>query len=352
MSIQSFFDYTEEQIKEQVRQLAKQELGIEHLRPQGVLTGLVETSARLTAWLYGTFIFPLKKQISLDSATGSFLEQWGTLLSVPRKQPSKARGNATVRYSRDVRIPAGATLSISGTTLEFVVQTSAAATGSGELPIAIEAIATGSAYNNIKNGTASFKTVISGVDALTLKDGWQSGGGSPGTDIEDDENYRKRIRATWLRIAAGDVPMLYEAEAQLEKGVEEAKVFRAAQGFGSARVVCRGPQNTIPADDVLTRVHLRLQNAGLVARQLIIQGVQQRPVSVLFSFAGSLSRQEAQNRVHAYFLRLPIGARYTIAGLYNLFDDQARIQFEAPLFDDTALPADAIYSPSITATRI
>lgn len=350
MSDTSYLDKTASEIKDEVRNLSKQKLGITHLRPVGVLTGIVETLATVIAWLYTTFLQPLKKQTNLNQATGTFLDHWGTFLAVSRKQASKAEGTIQAQAYHSGTIPKDTKLTITGTTLVYlVIQDTQFSTGTFTVPIIAEK--TGIEYSSIDTNSisANFNPVISGIELITFPPDWYT---SPGSDTETDSSYRTRIKAQWLKTAAGDVPLLYTAEAQAIDGVTEAKVFRTPNNkYGSTRIVIRGANNTAPNTTLVQQVYTHLSTVGLIARQLLVEAVKLKALAVTCNFRGTLTEEEAKNRIYTYIQSLKIGEPYTIQALYNLFDDQDDVQFSAPIVSDITLAVDTIYTATITVSK-
>ncbi len=394
----SFLEKTPKQIREEVRNMAYEELKLKknEIRPQGVLAGIVESMAHLASWLYSTFIFPLQKQISIDSATGSFLDAWGKTLGVTRYKGAKTRGHIQMEITRDVTITTKTAITVSGLGLVYYpvdnetnngkikFDSSKAVNGVYTESILVEAEKLGKEYNKpTAVSQATINPLITGLSKLSFKSNWIEDAkekGRSGADPEGDENYRKRIQAQWMRAAAGNVPMLYEAEAQSIESVEEAKVFRSitsgnkpkdanspqsgspsstgsapnknkainpvgnqAVQYGVFRIVLRGP-NDITREKVKTR----FDEVGLIAHQHYIESVKlKKDLKIDCKYKSSsttLSEQEAKERIKNYFLNLKIGQRYTMQDLYNLFDDMQDIQFTTPTASDGSLGEDEIYA--------
>lgn len=343
----SFFDKTEDEIKQEVRGLAIKELGVTELKSTGALTGLVETCANLTAWIYKNYIFPLKAQIGLDNATGVFLDSWGNMLGVARKPASKTHGTIKGIAGQSGIIQAGNKITFEGTGLYYLVETEVQFS-TGDFTFTVVAENTGSAYNLSHKRTPGLVNNVTGIGSLSLAEDWII---THGAEIETDESYRTRIRASWLKTASGDVPVLYESEAMSITGVAEAKAFRVPQGYGSTRVVVRRVDNTVPNLTLLQEVRERLERVGLVARQLFVESVKTSDLTIAFKFRGNITREIAEKRVLDYFLNLKIGQKYSLQDLYNLFDDMQDIVFTSPKEEAPSLLPGAIYHVDITATK-
>ena len=140
-------------------------------------------------------------------------------------------------------------------------------------------------------------------------------------------------------------------------GVVEAKVFRAPiieslQGYpqlGSVRIVIRGVNNTTFSDDsqVIALIKEILNKEGLLARQMIVEGVKLHPFQARIEYkqntSSFLTDDEIINKIHGYLVSLPIGVRYKISELYRLFDNNTDIELVSICKDDEQLAEDAVY---------
>lgn len=348
MSELSFIDRTDDEIRKEVIETASKELGFRNLKSTGVLRRLFEVFARFLGQVYHKFISPIYHETNLDTADGLWLDQWGLLLGVARKAATKTQGEATLIAYGDGEIEAGAWITVSGTDLRFKVLEKKAFSG-GETKISVEAEFEGSGYNVSGEDEGVLTKVVSGVDHIVFKEGWIS---AAGTDEEDDDSYRSRIKNLWISQGVGNPPPSFYYYAESVDGVKEVKLVRTPRGYGTVDVIVVA-ENGMPSEELLQDVYDALYDHALICNDLQVKAPQQKVAEISIEFSGDASENEVEEAVMQYVYGLGIGGRLEIRGIYDTLEafDLDTVEVIAPLRDVQA-GEDAIIVASVEAEKI
>lgn len=348
MSELSFIDRTDDEIRKEVIETASKELGFRNLKSTGVLRRLFEVFARFLGQVYHKFISPIYHETNLDTADGLWLDQWGLLLGVARKAATKTKGEATLVTYGEGEIDAGAWITVSGTDLRFKVLEKTAFS-QGETKISVEAEFEGSGYNVSGEDEGVLTKVVSGVDHIVFKEGWIS---AAGTDEEDDDSYRSRIKNLWISQGVGNPPPSFYYYAESVDGVKEVKLVRTPRGYGTVDVIVVA-ENGMPSEELLQDVYDALYDHALICNDLQVKAPQQKVAEISIEFSGDASENEVEEAVMQYVYGLGIGGRLEIRGIYDTLEafDLDTVEVIAPLRDVQA-GEDAIIVASVEAEKI
>lgn len=348
MSDLSFIDRTADEIRKEVIETASKELGFRNLKSTGVLRRLFEVFARFLGQVYHKFISPIYHETNLDTADGLWLDQWGLLLGVARKAATKTKGEATLIAYGDGDIDAGAWITVSGTDLRFKVLEKTAFS-EGETKISVEAEFEGSGYNVSGEDEGVLTKVVSGVDHIVFKEGWIS---AAGTDEEDDDSYRSRIKNLWISQGVGNPPPSFYYYAESVDGVKEVKLVRTPRGYGTVDVIVVA-ENGMPSEELLQDVYDALYDHALICNDLQVKAPRQKTAEISIEFSGNVSENEVEEAVMQYVYGLGIGGRLEIRGIYDTLEafDLDTVEVIAPLRDVQA-GEDAIIVASVEAEKI
>lgn len=348
MSELSFIDRTDDEIRKEVIETASKELGFRNLKSTGVLRRLFEVFARFLGQVYHKFISPIYHETNLDTADGLWLDQWGLLLGVARKAATKTKGEATLVAYGEGEIDAGAWITVSGTDLRFKVLEKTAFS-QGETKISVEAEFEGSGYNVSGEDEGVLTKVVSGVDHIVFKEGWIS---AAGTDEEDDDSYRSRIKNLWISQGVGNPPPSFYYYAESVDGVKEVKLVRTPRGYGTVDVIVVA-ENGMPSEELLQDVYDALYDHALICNDLQVKAPQQKVAEISIEFSGDASENEVEEAVMQYVYGLGIGGRLEIRGIYDTLEafDLDTVEVIAPLRDVQA-GEDAIIVASVEAEKI
>lgn len=344
----TYIDKSDEEIRKEVIEAATKELGFRNLKSTGVLRRLFEVFARFLGQVYHKFISPIYHETNLDTADGLWLDQWGLLLGVARKAATKTKGEATLVAYGEGDIDAGAWITVSGTDLRFKVLEKTAFS-EGETKISVEAEFEGSGYNVSGEDEGVLTKVVSGVDHIVFKEGWIS---AAGTDEEDDDSYRSRIKNLWISQGVGNPPPSFYYYAESVDGVKEVKLVRTPRGYGTVDVIVVA-ENGMPSEDLLQDVYDALYDHALICNDLQVKAPQQKVAEISIVFSGDASENEVEEAVMQYVYGLGIGGRLEIRGIYDTLEvfDLDTVEVIAPLRDVQA-GEDAIIVASVEAEKI
>lgn len=344
----TYIDKSDEEIRKEVIEAATKELGFRNLKSTGVLRRLFEVFARFLGQVYHKFISPIYHETNLDTADGLWLDQWGLLLGVARKAATKTKGEATLIAYGDGDIDAGAWITVSGTDLRFKVLEKTAFS-EGETKISVEAEFEGSGYNVSGEDEGVLTKVVSGVDHIVFKEGWIS---AAGTDEEDDDSYRSRIKNLWISQGVGNPPPSFYYYAESVDGVKEVKLVRTPRGYGTVDVIVVA-ENGMPSEELLQDVYDALYDHALICNDLQVKAPRQKTAEISIEFSGNVSENEVEEAVMQYVYGLGIGGRLEIRGIYDTLEafDLDTVEVIAPLRDVQA-GEDAIIVASVEAEKI
>jgi uncharacterized phage protein gp47/JayE len=156
----------------------------------------------------------------LPFSWGIYLDYWGELLGVGRKDEARAIGEVTFTNTTAVDVPVGTGAEVAATTadpdaepLVFTTTGSAVAPALGEVSVAVQAEDPGSQYN-VAPGAVSL--ILSTLEGLTVTN---AAAMSSGADVEADEAYKARLLVEFSSARGGGTREDYIAGALARPGV-------------------------------------------------------------------------------------------------------------------------------------
>lgn len=200
-----------------------------HLR-RSVLNTLSYIEAGTAHGLYG-FIAFLARQIFPDSAEGEYLNRWGVIWGVERRQAVSAKGAVTFTGDDGTVIPAGAELQRSDLTLFTTDATVTIASGVAVAQVTAEVA--GEAGNTAQGSIFAFVSPIANIDSQALVN---TGGLVGGVDVEDDDSYLERLLERIQQPPQGGSAQDYVIWAKEIPGVTDVWVRPLEDGPGTVTV--------------------------------------------------------------------------------------------------------------------
>jgi len=311
----SWINKKENEIRDDIIAIAKEETGLTNFKSTGVLRGFIETIARVVFAIYQNAINHIYNNATLDNATGFFLSLWGLMLGVVRKQASKTTGVFTGTSYGDGSISAGTWAVVEGTELRFKVSEKVNFQADTEFAIPVIAENPGFEYN-VGSGTSIRLTrVVNGLNNVSVKEDWIT---SPGQNVEDDDPYRVRIKSRWKGQVLGDTKEVYRFYAEEVDGVRAARIVRTPRGPGTTDVIVAAV-NGQPSEELLQAVRDNLYSHELMAFDVQVKSPEILNINLHIEFSGDASANEVQIIADNYVYDLGIGGRFKNADLYELY---------------------------------
>lgn len=343
-----FVGKTRTEIRNEIFEIAKEETGIRNFKSVGVMRRFVETFAKYIANLYQFVLTPLHTQTDIDHATGAWLSQWGLLLGVARKTPTKAKGSVTINASGSGILPAGLWVTAEGTDRRYRV-VEPTAFEPGDTPCQVEAEFAGSNYN-IPPGAGNLHFIVFGIEEVLFGEDWLA---EPGTDDEPDDLYRRRIKDRWLLQGVGNPPPSFVYYAESVSGVRQAKLIRTPNGIYGEAAVIVAAENGMPSQDLLDQVYAAIESHGLICNNLFVRAPRQMDIDVRVEFRGEPSEADVQEALLSHINRLGIGGRLEIRSLYTALEHFCLGSLEILLpVRDVQVDADSIIVPNVSVTKL
>jgi hypothetical protein len=311
---ESWINKSEEEIREDIVVIAKEETGLTNFKSTGVLRGFLEVIVRIVVFIYQTAINSIYKNASLDGAAGFFLSLWGLMLGVVRKREEKAGGVFTGTSYGSGKVPAGSWIVIDGTELRYRV-TEDVSFEAGSFGIPVIAEFPGGGYNTGSGTPLRLTRVVPGLDSVSAGDGWIT---AIGQDAEEDEPYRERIKDRWRSQKLGDTKDTYKYYAESINGVRSAKITRAPRGPGSTDVIIQAV-NGLPERELLDAVEQALYDHELMAFDVQIKAPEVETITIAIEYSGDASEGEVRLVAENYVCSLGIGGRFAEKDLYDLY---------------------------------
>lgn len=343
----SVFTERDDALKETVFATALEKTGLSNMSAYGPFRGIFETVYKLLNDRLSD-LDKLAAQTDLDNATGVWLTLWAIFSGVARKSAVTTAGSFSGVAYESGKILSGSWIAIDGTSLRFkVVGDLAFSEGAFSIPVVAEFA--GSAYN-LAGGTSLYLSrVTSGVTSITAATGWIT---TLGTDEEDDDSLRARVKAFWKSIGDGNPPSKYEYLAASISGVSQAKVIRTPRGYGSTDVII-STESGMPSAELLAAVRSALYSRGIACRDLLVKAPTEVPAPIAVEFSGSATESAVKVALEKFVLALSIGGKLEIRKLYTTavaglsLDSFVVITPER----DIQAPAYGKIIPAVTVTR-
>ena len=226
----SFQRPTLQQIIDRARADIKAELSIKTILRRSFLSAFARALAGAAHSLHGHLLF-ISKQVFPDQAEVEFLERWGSIFKLPRKEASFAKLNIDIVFTGASTVTVGALYSRPDG-VEYALDTAVTATAAGTLPGIITAVEAGDAGNLDDGETVSLVSPVSGVDTDALVASTEI----EGEDVETDLAYRARLIDRIQNPPSGGTIKDYEQYALSVAGITRAWVSPSLLGEGTVVV--------------------------------------------------------------------------------------------------------------------
>jgi uncharacterized phage protein gp47/JayE len=345
---ESWINKNENEIRNDIVAIAKEETGLTNFKSIGVLRGFIETIARVVLFIYQTAINPIFNNAALDEATGFFLSLWGLMLGVVRKQSGKTTGVFTGTAYGDGSISAGTWAVVEGTELRFKVSENVNFHADTKFAIPVIAEHPGLAYNIGGGIPLRLTRVVNGLEAVSVGEDWVT---SPGQDVEEDDPYRVRIKSRWKGQVLGDTKEVYRFYAEEVDGVRAACIVRTPRGPGTTDVIIAAV-NGQPSLELLQAVKDNLYAHELMAFDIQVKAPNILTIELQIEYTGDASTGEIIIIAERYVYDLGIGGRFKVSDLYELYRPLNLKTVEIISPDRDVQPeADTIIEATITANK-
>lgn len=193
-----------------------------------VLWVLAMVQAGLAHLHYG-YLDWISKQAVPWTATDEWLEAWGALKSIYRKEAATATGSIAFTISSNADIPIGTSIIAGGVT---VITTSDSVISGTTATVACAASEAGASGNIALGAIATLSSPIAGVQTS----GTVTVAFTGGADQEEDEDLRDRIMAAYAKGGANGSSADYVGWAEAVAGVTRAWVNPLGAGAGTVVV--------------------------------------------------------------------------------------------------------------------
>lgn len=289
---------------------------------------------------------------TLRYAVRDYLDLLGESRGCERIGLAKAR--ATVRIWNDVgtpfhgTLPTGTPLTADGENFYILTHPATLSPSVNETSIVIEAVKAGAAGNALTAGTIMYLEQTMPT-ALKIQ---VTVGASGGTDKEDDETYRERIRTTAFVNTFNGSKMAYEAQVESVPDVVDAKALKVTEDNRPVVDI-----RYIADDDVLypITVQLAIENKLAGNTPLTDLVTVHEAVTVTYTLAitceyeDSVTSDAIQNAVDQYkaWQNYEIGRAFNPGKLYSLLYQAGvtRITGATGSIDDEPFEDQPVYTP-------
>lgn len=229
--------------------------GVGRLIPRGPLAALARVIAYATHGELGALdqevlnVFP-------DTCDAANLDRWGALLTLPRKAATTATGGVVFAGTNGTSIAAG-TVVVRADGERFTT-TEATTVVNGAATAPVQAVVPGVAGNTAGATPMSMgSSVVGTVNSVAV----DSAGLSGGADLEEDDDFRRRIVQRWSNPPGAGTVADYERWALEVAGVTRAWPLPGNQGPGTVGlvfVVDDDPVSIIPTATKVAEVQAHL----------------------------------------------------------------------------------------------
>ena len=268
----------------------------------GATAAAVEGLYQHQAWI--------ARQTFPDTADTEYLEKHASLHGLARKAATTATGAATLYGTPGVAIPVG-TEGKTTAGLAYVTSAAAEIGADGTATVAVQASASGTAYNLPAGTTLTLTSAPSGVQSAAQL-APLIGAATGGTDAETDAGLLARLLDVLQSPPAGGNKADWRRWALEVDGVSEAYVFPLRRGLGTVDV-CVTSAGGAPSAEILAavRAHLDAERpAGAADFAVLAPSLVAVAVTVAVALSG-LTLAQAQTAVGtalaAYFATLEPG---------------------------------------------
>lgn len=306
----SWLNLTDEEREEKIFNIAKEKTGLTNFNKYGVFYKFLQVIVSIVNNIYA-LISALLKQTNLDQATGEFLNLWGLLIGCVRKVATKTERRFLCHSFSSGTIPAGTFINVIGTNLRFKTTKDTTFNANEQFYIDVIAELPGSMYNISNNYQIDFSKVIYGIDSLKIPEdnGYII---QLGTDEEDDETYRQRIKSYYKSLNENLVKAKYIKIALEVPGVLDVTIIRAPRGGGSVDVVI-AISDGFSSTDVIYNVTQKLYDYEVICRDLIVRECTKKLIDLNIHYSANFSESYLRAKVETFFNKQKIGKPVLLA---------------------------------------
>lgn len=248
------------------------------------ISGGGDLSARLyaaAAQIYGLYAQAdwVNRQCFPQTAQGEYLDHHAQLRALERKTAACAKG--TVRFfgdggsAVDREIPAGTVCMTPGLVRFATTAHGVLAAGESHVDIPVQAVEAGGAGNVIAGSVRMLSAAPIGITGCTNPQAMCGG-----ADAEDDEQLRKRIMDSFLRLPNGANGAYYEQEAMSFDEVAAATALPRNRGVGTVDVVVATAAG-LPEPELLNRLREHFYRRREIAVDVDVLAPEPIPVDVV-----------------------------------------------------------------------
>lgn len=204
-----------------------------------------------------------ERQCFPQTAVGEFLDFHAELRGVERKKAAAAAGE--IRFSvsdavnRDLVIPEGTVCMTAGLVRFETTRKGYLKAGELWVDVPARAVETGASGNAAENTVLTMSVAPVGVAFCSNPKAFAGG-----ADEETDEELRKRVLATYRRLANGANAAYYEQQAMSFEDVSAAVVLPRARGIGTVDVIIAA-HGGMPDQELLGQVQSFFDGAREIA---------------------------------------------------------------------------------------
>jgi len=306
---------TDEERKDEISNIAKEETGITNFNENGTMLGFINTIVKIINFLYSGLI-ELLVQTNYSTASGNFLDLWGMLIGVTRSSGRKTQIIFLGSSYASGKISAGTWFVVEGTVLRFKVLSDISFEENQiNFQIPCESEFEGIKYNlTSSNLTIRSTKVVDGLDKIIIPQNNYIA--IAGLDDEKDESLRQKIKAKWNSFSEQFPKSKYIYIAKSVLGVQDVKVIRTPRGAGTTDVVI----STVVGENtnfIVNNVKNTIIDRGAICRDLLVWVASKKDVLITISFIGDCTSAEIQNKIDAMNNSFLIGEKFVIAKIYH-----------------------------------
>ena len=261
----------------------------------------------------------LRKQMFPSTASGECLDLHAMQRGLARNKGTKASGvicfMLEMPLDYDFVIPQGTVCSVGDGSLRYVTLSAGLISRGGTIMLLrCEAENSGTQYNIGPDQVNTIVTYLSAGVRISNSTGFYGG-----TDDEDDESLRERIRESCLCSSNGVDAPYFEAAALETEGVASAKAFRGS--VPGTVVVKLGGRGAQPSADTVTAAAAAISAKAPfgIDVQVSAASLVTVNVSVLIRVRSGYDTGEVsarvQQRIVGYFNTIPVGEDVTLAAM-------------------------------------
>lgn len=240
-----------------------------------------------------------------QTAQGAYLDQHAALRGLSRAVATRAAGvlrfGVSAAASGDLPIDAG-TVCMTADGIRFAT-TEDAVLAEGELYVDVPALAVepGRAGNVAAGAVTIMAAMPVGIRACANPEAF-----SGGDDLESDDDLRRRLLDTYLRLPNGANAAYYEQSAMSFPQVAAAAVVSRPRGVGSVDVVVATSAG-VPDEELLEELQAYFEERREIAVDLQVRAPEKKQVSVTIRVQAEENRdaaavrQEVEQAIHSWF---------------------------------------------------